>query len=516
MLMIATIKCVNDRTGVIRVPRKSKNVPKTSPHFLSELPAAPEYNPVGKAIARTSDSEIVTALRLFASMPPSTGVLANPVRYLQPITCNGVPLELNVRSFGMRGCLLEEDIVSGSADAIRVIFVGLFGRFAQPGEHRSFWLLLSQEFNLAMTRVLPALAKFMQAFPDAPPDASMQYMASIRKATKDLQAVNSSRRAGDLLRDLIRVHLENASVAACSSYMRFLLSRRPNTSPGALLRQTNLFLKSTPQSDPFRAIFSLLLRRNVNVTEAGILQTLGTIQIHHGSAGSNMVARYFASLHTKSASDLFSAGQMALDCARHFGAITDLTEFVAKLERALPGRRDGLIRQRAIEGRLPTFGHPEIAAAGRTSRIELDPRPAIYLSPLFEAIDAGNLKVSKTRMKRVAIVQRMYQLAFVEGIEKPGRSGRLRIAPNTDFGGWIVQEALGIDEVDRTLLSYVFRGFGWMMDVREQLQQPIIRHVIPPDPSIVPPPVSEGVIPNIVAAVHNRLCGPNAFTASRS
>lgn len=491
-------------------------MPRRSSTFLSELPAAPEYNPVGKAIAKTDDSEIAAALRLFASMPPSTGVLANPVRYHQPITCNGALLELSIRSFGVRGCLLEEDIVTGSADAIRVIFVGLFGRFAQAGERRTFSLLLSQEFNLAVTRVLPSLAKFVKAFPDAPADASMQYMTSIRKATNDLRAVNGSRPTADLLRDLIRVHLENAAVGACSSYMRSLLSHRPNMSAGALLRQTKLFLESTRQSDPFRAIFSLLLRRSVNATEAGILQNLGTIQIHHGSAGSSMVARYFASLHTRSISDLFTAGQMALDCARHFGAITDLTEFVAKLERALPGRRDELIRQRAIEGGLPTFGHPEIAAAGRTSRIELDPRPALYLSPLFEAVDAGKLEVSETRIKRVAIVQRMYQLAFVEGIEKPGRSGRLRIAPNTDFGGWIVQEVLGIDEVDRTLLSYVFRGFGWMMDVREQLQQPIIRPVIPPDPSIIPPPVSEGVIPNIVATVHNRLCGPNAFTATRS
>ncbi len=56
------------------------------------------------------------------------------------------------------------------------------------------------------------------------------------------------------------------------------------------------------------------------------------------------------------------------------------------------------------------------------------------------------------------------------------------------------------------LLSYIFRGFGWMMDVREQLQQPIIRPVISPDPGIVPSAADEGVIPSIVAAVHDRLC----------
>src|SRR5207249_1083945 len=181
--------------------------------------------------------------------------------------------------------------------------------------------------------------------------------------------------------------------------------------------------------------------------------------------------------------------------------------------RLSPDRQDELIRQRAIQGNLPVFGHPEIAAAGRSNHIELDPRPALYLAPLFEAIDGGRVEVSEGRMKRVAIVQRMYQIAFVEGIEKPNRTGRLRVTPNTDFGTWIVAEVLGIDERDRTLLSYVFRGFGWMMDVREQLQQPIIRPVIPPDPHIVPSAADEGVIPEIIGAVHNRLCEPNAFVA---
>src|SRR5207247_10779258 len=121
-------------------------------------------------------------------MPPSTGVLANPVRHHHPVMCNGVPLELNIRSFGMRGCLLEEDIVTGSADAIRVIFVGLFGRFAQAGERRSFSFLLGQEFNLAMERVLSPVANCMKAFPDAAADASIQYLASIRQAARDMRS----------------------------------------------------------------------------------------------------------------------------------------------------------------------------------------------------------------------------------------------------------------------------------------------------------------------------------------
>src|SRR5437879_8903918 len=144
-----------------------EGVPQRLPHFLSESPAAPEYNPVSKAIAKTSDSEIAAALRLFASMPPSTGVLANHVRYHHPIACDGFPLELNIRSFGVRGCLLEEDIVTGSADAFRAIFVGLFGRFAGANEGRTFSLLLSREFKLAVKKILPTLAQFMKAYPHA-------------------------------------------------------------------------------------------------------------------------------------------------------------------------------------------------------------------------------------------------------------------------------------------------------------------------------------------------------------
>src|SRR5215470_15034554 len=90
---------------------------KRLPDFFSELPAVPDYNPVRRAIENSRDPESAAALGLFASMPPSTGVLANPVRYRQTLICEGVPLEVDIRSFGIRGCLLEEDIVKGSADA---------------------------------------------------------------------------------------------------------------------------------------------------------------------------------------------------------------------------------------------------------------------------------------------------------------------------------------------------------------------------------------------------------------
>jgi citrate synthase len=479
--------------------------------FLTELPEPPHYNPVADAIATTADSKAAAALRLFASMPASTGVFANPVRYQRSVPCSGESVELSIRSFAIRGSLFEEDIITGTADSFRTIFVGLFGRAPKADELKVLTRLLADSFRNAQRRVLSPLAQFMSTFPKTTADVAMQYMAAIRKASGKSQEVRS-RAPADLLVDLINVHLENCIAGACSSYMRGLSSRGTKATSKMLLRQTERFLKALSSTDPFQALFSLLVRRNVNPTEARILQTLGTIQIHHGSAGSNMVARYLASLHTKSIGDIFTAAQMTLDGARHFGAITDMTEFITRLERVSPGRQDEMIRQRAMTGNLPAFGHPEIALAGRSNRMELDPRPAIYLAPLFQAIDSGELKVPANRLRGVLAAQRIYQIAFVEGLEKPGRSGRLRVAPNTDFGAWIVQEILGIDRADRTFISYAFRGFGWMMDVREQLQQPIIRPVIPPDPSIVPPAAAEGIIPDLVGTVHDRLSGSDAFS----
>jgi citrate synthase len=266
-------------------------------------------------------------------------------------------------------------------------------------------------------------------------------------------------------------------------------------------------------SDPFQWLFSMLLRRKVNPDETLILGQLGAIQVHHGSAGSNMVTRYFATLHTRSVSDLFTASQMALDCGRHFGAITDMTDFVGDLELTPEPERDNVIRSRILKGSLPTFGHPEIAAAGRENHLEMDPRPALYLARLFEAIDKGTVRVGPKTLKRATLLERIYQIALVEGVEKTA-GGRLRLTPNTDFGAWLVQEVLGIEEPDRTLLSYAYRAFGWMMDVREQLQQVIIRPVIPPDPAIVPAVQTNSIVPAIISSVHNRLVAGNAFSRS--
>jgi citrate synthase len=463
--------------------------------IFSEVPSKPDYNPVRKSIESSKDRpEVAAALKLFSSMPPSTAVLANPVRHHQRIAAGDTTLELEIRSFTIRGKLFEEDIVAGKADATRAIFVGLFGRFPANEEEALFREYLSQSMAAGIQRCFEKTREFMKTFPNASPDIAVQHWASLRKAAGKVGPINASRRPGELLAEMIEIHVENVAVAALASALR--AERAMAMPPGV--------------SDPFQLLFSLLLRRAANPDETRILGQLGAIQVHHGSAGSNMVARYFATLHTRSVSDLFTASQMALDCGRHFGAISDMTDFVRDLELTPEPERDNVIRGRILKGNLPTFGHPEIAAAGRENHLEMDPRPALYLGPLFEAIDKGTVTVGSKTLKRAKLLERIYQIALVEGVEK-ATGGRLRLTPNTDFGAWLVQEVLGIEEPDRTLLSYAYRGFGWMMDVREQLQQPIIRPVIPPDPAIMESNPLNSIVPAIISSVHNRLVAGNAF-----
>ena len=493
--------------------------------LLAEVPPKPNYNPTQTAINEAANSGltgVVTVLKQFTSMPPSTGIIANPVRYKGTLDCNGTPVLTDVRSFTIRGILFEEDVVTGAADTIRVIFTGLFGREPQDaGEAKLLGDLISESFfSVAQSRyAIRDLATLMKASPTVPPELAIQHRSCLRKS-RDLRpgyasGVNTRRPPADVLKEMIQVHVENIAIGACSAWMRMVLKKQPNISEGDLQKQTAEFLTSIRDTgmDPFRASFSLLLGRTATEEEVRILGRMGTIQVHHGSAGSNMVARYLSTLHTKSVSDLFTASQMALDSARHFGAITDMSEFVEILLPLSAADRDEAIRQRILQGGLPTFGHPEIAAAGRANRVEMDPRPALYLAPLFRAIDSGSISISAECKNRLQIAQRIYQLALVEGVEKPGKesAGRLRLAPNTDFGAWCVQEALGVAEPDRTLMSYAYRGFGWMMDVREQLQEKIIRPVIPPDPAIIPGPAADTTITDMISNVHKRLAQGFAF-----
>ena len=80
--------------------------------LLSIVPPKPDYDPVRRAIEDADTKpEVAAVLKQFASMPPSTGVLANPVRYQQAVTCDNASLDLSIRSFTVRGMLMEEDIL---------------------------------------------------------------------------------------------------------------------------------------------------------------------------------------------------------------------------------------------------------------------------------------------------------------------------------------------------------------------------------------------------------------------
>ena len=125
--------------------------------------------------------DVAAALRLFSSMPPSTAVLANPVRHHHPVDCAGTPIELEIRSFTVRGRLFEEDIVSGKADAVQVIFVGLFGRPPENDEARTFRRVIAGAFESALEEPVRKAAEFMKQFPSVSPDIVEQYWASVEK-----------------------------------------------------------------------------------------------------------------------------------------------------------------------------------------------------------------------------------------------------------------------------------------------------------------------------------------------
>ncbi len=501
--------------------------------ILSEVPETSTYTPVTDALNRATEldeDKIAAVLNGFSSMPQSTTVFANPVLHKAAVDCHGTQITLNIRSFAIRGIVSESEIVADKLSPAFVIFAGLFGR--RPGtddsgvdEETLLSNLIDTKFYEFITtrrenltgeqRLVNQVAEFSKAFPEAGPEAALQHFSTLRKlGVPNQKGISGTRDPDSLLLELIETHMENVAVGAVSAYMRHQLRENPALHPQVLaMRATDLITEyQKNEKTAFQTCYSLLLGREASDVEANILERMGVIQIHHGSAGSNVVARYLATLHTGAVSDFFVAAQMALDGNRHFGAIHDMTTFINQIESLDADALEAAIHER-MQAALPTFGHPEIAAAGRADEIQQDPRPAIYFNPFLEAIDNGDIQLNDQQKKRLTIIQRIYQLAFVEGFVRPGREGDppLRLTPNTDFGGWAVQEGLDIYEHDRTLLTYIFRGFGWMMDAREQLPLKIIRPVIPPHPDIVPEPSDDTTISSEVVALHKRMAGPNAF-----
>lgn len=509
--------------------------------MFSELPETSIYSPVTDALqsaGQLDEQDIANVLKAFSTMPQSTNVFANPVLHRAKVDCDGTDITLNIRSFALRGVLQESEIVTGGLTPAYVIFVGLFGRKpekVQDGfdEEEVLRALINRKFyrvsrgiredTSGRRALIKQVANFVQTFPESGPELAIQHFSTLRKANRAKNGIperglNDERREGRLLLQMIGTHMENVAVGAMSAYMRGLLDRNPNLTSEQLVHQTDALItdEESAGKTAFQTCYSLLLGHRANDVENKALERMGIIQTHHGSAGSNMVARYMATLHTPSVSDFLTAAHMNLDGDRHFGAIHDITHFINALEQLSPDKQEAAIRNEMLEGGIPTFGHPEIAAAGRVDEIQQDPRPAIYIEPVLQAIDSGDLTLNDKQKQRLGMIQRIYQIAFVEGVIKPGRENDppLRLTPNTDFGGWAAQEALGIHELDRTLLTYIFRGFGWMMDAREQLQdRHIIRPVIPPDPQIIPTDSSDSTIPDIVVSTHNRLVQGDAFSA---
>ncbi len=503
------------------------------------LPPAPAHNPVKQATDRANElgeKSIATTLGYFATMPASTGIIANPVLYHQPVNCNGTTITLDIRSFTIRGVIPEHDIVCGNAGPVDVIFTGLFSGAGEQvdsgtGKEKLAALIDQKFFESVGTRegssfrggpLLEELASFVKRYPGLGPEVAIQHMAALEKArlARDEpqdHGVHDERDPVSLLMEMISLHMQNVAVGGVSAYLNYVLAANPAATERDLAAAANEFIAAEVAEgrNAFQISYSLILGRHANEHERLILERMGTIQIHHGSAGSSMVARYMATLHTLSVSDFFVASQMALDGARHFGAIHDMSDFVQELEALPAEQRAERIRQKMLGGGLPTFGHPEISAAGRGNQVQQDPRPAIYIDPVFKAIDARKLSISARQQERLSIARLIYLTAFVNGVLKPGRQDEapLRLTANTDFGAWCVQEALGIEEADRTLLTYIFRGFGWMMDAREQLQQKMIRPVIAPDPQIIPKPNNDSTIPMLVERVHNRLTTDEPFSA---
>jgi len=493
----------------------------TTHNTFAVVPPPPDHNPVKQAITRAEElgeKNIATTLGFFSTMPASTGIIANPVLHHIPVDCNGTTITLDIRSFTIRGTVPEADIVGNKVGPIDVIFTGLFGA---PGDTKNLAAFIDQKFFQSMTgSTIEDVAAFVKKYSGLGPEVAMQHFAILGKAKLGREehqerGIHDERDPESLLIEMLALHMESVAVGGLSAYMNHLLRNNPHVTEDQLVASTRRFIdeETAEKRNAFQVSYSLILGRHANDHERSILERMGTIQIHHGSAGSNMVARYMATLHTFSVADFLVASQMALDGARHFGAIHDMSDFVQELEPLTLTQRSERIRQKMLTGGLPTFGHPEISAAGRGNQVQQDPRPAIYIDPVFRAIDAGELSMSSRQLERLAIARLIYLTAFVNGVLKPGKedSPPLRLTANTDFGAWCVQEALGIEEPDRTLLTYIFRGFGWMMDAREQLQQKMIRPVIAPDPKIIPKSSDDPTIPDLVARVHRRLTQEEPF-----
>src|SRR3954451_10520899 len=154
--------------------------------IFAVVPPPPDFNPVKQAVARAEElgeKQVATTLGYFATMPASTGIIANPVLHHTPVDCNGTSITLDIRSFTIRGTVPESDIVAGKVGPLDVIFTGLFG---EPGNSAEFGAFIDQKFfeKARQDSLIDEVAAFVRMFPALGPEVAMHHFLILSKAKR--------------------------------------------------------------------------------------------------------------------------------------------------------------------------------------------------------------------------------------------------------------------------------------------------------------------------------------------
>src|SRR3954452_214472 len=145
--------------------------------IFAVVPPPPDFNPVKQAVARAEElgeKQIATTLGYFATMPASTGIIANPVLHHTPVDCNGTTITLDIRSFTIRGTVPESDIVAGKVGPIDVIHTGLFG--TSGGDTKELGAFIDQKYFQSLSgSLIEDVAAFVKKFPGLGPEVAMHH-----------------------------------------------------------------------------------------------------------------------------------------------------------------------------------------------------------------------------------------------------------------------------------------------------------------------------------------------------
>src|SRR5215203_6415401 len=234
--------------------------------IFSVNPPAPEHNPVKQAVARADElgeKQISTTLGYFATMPSSTGIIANPVLHQTPVDCNGTTITLDIRSFTIRGMVPESDIVGGKVGPIDVIFTGLFG---SQGDAKELAAFIDQKYFQSLSgSLIEDVAAFVKKFPELGPEVAMHHFSILAKAKLGREehqdrGIHDERDSESLLIEMISVHMENVAVGGVSVYMNHLLGD-PHITEDEIVKSTRQFLdeESKQKRNAFQVSYSLIL-----------------------------------------------------------------------------------------------------------------------------------------------------------------------------------------------------------------------------------------------------------------